>query len=113
MEQVATPKLEGRNITKIYGSERTGGSVVALRGVSFQIKPHEFLAIVGPSGCGKSTLLFLVAGFSSPTEGEILLDGKPIKGPGRERGCPSGPEGLRQVPEGMVVRHLLEFFQLN
>ncbi len=86
MEQVATPKLEGRNITKIYGSERTGGSVVALRGVSFQIKPHEFLAIVGPSGCGKSTLLFLVAGFSSPTEGEILLDGKPVKGPGRERG---------------------------
>lgn len=86
MDDIAIPKIEGRNVTKVYGSSRPGESVVALSGVSFAIRPHEFIAIVGPSGCGKSTLLSLIAGFLSPTEGEILLDGKPVREPGRERG---------------------------
>ncbi len=78
MDDIAIPKLEGRNVTKVYGTSRTGESVVALRGVSFAIRPHEFIAIVGPSGCGKSTLLSLIAGFVSPTEGEIMIDCKPV-----------------------------------
>jgi len=54
--------------------------------VSFSINEGEFISIVGPSGCGKTTLMNLVAGFVSPSEGRVLLDGKPISGPGQDRG---------------------------
>jgi len=50
----------------------------AINGVSLQVNAHEVVTIVGPSGVGKSTLLYLLAGFDTPTEGEILLDGKPL-----------------------------------
>ena len=46
----------------------------------------EFLVLVGPSGCGKSTLLDLIAGLTEPAGGQILLDGKPVTGPGLDRG---------------------------
>jgi NitT/TauT family transport system ATP-binding protein len=54
--------------------------------VSLEVKPGEFVSIIGPSGCGKSTLLNIVAGFIKPSEGEALLDGQPIGGPGADRG---------------------------
>lgn len=57
----------------------------ALRDVSLHVRSHELLAIVGPSGCGKSTLLNLVGGFVAPTEGQILVGGKLVLGPGAER----------------------------
>ena len=50
------------------------------------MRPGEFLALVGPSGCGKSTLLDLLGGLTTPTSGRILLDGRPIEGPARDRG---------------------------
>lgn len=53
--------------------------------ISLEVEKGEFICIVGPSGCGKSTLLNLVAGLDTPTAGTILLEGKPVTGPGADR----------------------------
>lgn len=58
----------------------------ALDDITLDVRPGEFLALVGPSGCGKSTLLDLLGGLSLPSSGRILLDGKAINGPARDRG---------------------------
>jgi NitT/TauT family transport system ATP-binding protein len=58
----------------------------ALDDITLDVKSGEFLALVGPSGCGKSTLLDLLGGLEAPTSGRILLDGRPIMGPARDRG---------------------------
>jgi len=63
-----------------------GGSVEALRDVSFDLESGRILTLLGPSGCGKTTLLNIVAGFLSPTSGSIALNGQPITGPGQDRG---------------------------
>jgi len=62
------------------------GEVQATDKVDLAIRSGEFVALVGPSGCGKTTLLKAIAGFIRPTEGTITCDGKPVQGPGRERG---------------------------
>ena len=54
--------------------------------VSLAIRDNEFICIVGPSGCGKTTLMNLLAGFIRPSSGRVLLDGRPVNGPGRDRG---------------------------
>src|ERR1700751_3802826 len=76
--------IEARDITLTY--QTPSGAVPAVRGVSFGVDTSEFLCIVGPSGCGKSTLLNIVAGFLSPTAGEIRIGGAPVKGYGTDRG---------------------------
>ncbi len=58
----------------------------ALDGVSMEVFDHEFLAVVGPVGCGKTTLLRIIAGLLQPTEGRVLCEGRPVSGPGPERG---------------------------
>jgi NitT/TauT family transport system ATP-binding protein len=58
----------------------------ALDDITLDVTSGEFLALVGPSGCGKSTLLDLLGGLEAPTSGRILLDGRPIEGPARDRG---------------------------
>lgn len=60
--------------------------VEALKDINFTLKQGELLSVLGPSGCGKTTLLNLVAGFMTPTGGEITLGGAPIEGPGKTRG---------------------------
>jgi NitT/TauT family transport system ATP-binding protein len=58
----------------------------ALDDITLDVRSGEFLALVGPSGCGKSTLLDLLGGLEAPNSGRILLDGRPIEGPARDRG---------------------------
>ncbi len=66
--------VEVKDLNLIYQS--LDSETHALKDVSFNIKNHEFVAIVGPSGCGKTTILSLVAGLIKPTSGEIMVDGK-------------------------------------
>ncbi|MBI3976173.1 MAG: ABC transporter ATP-binding protein [Armatimonadetes bacterium] len=75
-----------RDLSKIYYGIYTGQDVAAIEDVSLEIGKGEFVAILGPSGCGKTTLLNMVAGFIPPTQGEILLNGRRIQGPGPDRG---------------------------
>ena len=62
------------------------GEMTALNGVSFDIHQNEFVCVVGPSGCGKSTLLNIIGGLEKPTSGTVTVDGKPVEGPGPDRG---------------------------
>ena len=64
-----------KNIVELNGVVKHFGEIVALDGVSAQIREGEFFSLLGPSGCGKTTLLRLIAGFEQPTKGNITIDG--------------------------------------
>lgn len=78
------PRVQLRNVSMRYFTRL--GETEALSSVAFAVHPGEFVSIVGPSGCGKSTFLSLIAGILKPTEGEVLIDGKPVTGPSRRVG---------------------------
>jgi nitrate/nitrite transport system ATP-binding protein len=80
----ATPFLELRGVGKGYGSTSTRTEV--LRDINLSVAKGEFVAVVGYSGAGKTTLINLVAGLAQPDTGTVTLDGKPITGPGADRG---------------------------
>ena len=71
------------DVRKIYRSR--SGPVLALDGIDLTIDEGEFVCLVGPSGCGKSTLCNMIAGFDTPSEGRLTLDGSVISGPSMER----------------------------
>lgn len=68
------------------GRSRQSAGRVALDGFDLTVREGEFLCLLGPSGCGKSTLLNLLAGFSSPDGGQLVVGGKTVDGPGADRG---------------------------
>jgi len=71
--EASRPIIHADNLSKVYAAGRI--MVAAVREVSFEVKPGEFVAIVGPSGSGKSTLFYLLGGLTRASEGRVLIDG--------------------------------------
>ena len=82
--EIAKGLIDVRSMGVTFGADES--EVIAVKDVSLNVQPGEFVSLIGPSGCGKSTLLSIVAGFVKPTKGEALLDGKKITKPGSDRG---------------------------
>ncbi|HEX2928070.1 MAG TPA: ABC transporter ATP-binding protein [Candidatus Binatia bacterium] len=79
--------LEIKVVSKSFSRVQNGGGrLPVLRDINLSIQENEFVCIVGRSGSGKTTLISLIAGLLQPDGGEILLEGKPIDGPGPDRG---------------------------
>ncbi|WP_103383633.1 ABC transporter ATP-binding protein [Pseudonocardia dioxanivorans] len=79
------PKLRVREVEIGHRSGRKGTYALAVDGLSFDVAPNEFIAVVGPSGCGKTTFLTAVAGLIPISGGTLELDDHRIDGPGRDR----------------------------
>ena len=77
-------KLSIREVEKVFVTRTK--TTQALSPTTFDIADGEFVSLVGPSGCGKSTLLYIIAGLEEASGGEVLLDGRPLSGPGADRG---------------------------
>jgi NitT/TauT family transport system ATP-binding protein len=81
--QAVETKLSVEHVDMVFS--RDGNSTPVLKDVNLEVAKGEFLCIVGPSGCGKSTLLSTMAGFLSPTAGEVRIDGQVVSGPDPRR----------------------------
>jgi putative ABC transport system ATP-binding protein len=75
-ERLLEPILKTENLWKVYRQGKV--DVPALRGVSIEVFPGEFVSIMGPSGCGKSTMLHVIGGLAQATRGRVLLDGNDL-----------------------------------
>ena len=79
-------KLRVKGLRKTFPARRGVPAVEALAGVDLHVAEGELVGLVGTSGCGKSTLLRIVAGLEQADEGDALIDGEPVLGPGPDRG---------------------------
>ena len=77
-------KLQAKNISKYFNTPQAQ-RVSAVHDVSLSIDDGQFVCMVGPSGCGKTTLLNILAGLDRPSEGEVILDGRPVSETGPDR----------------------------
>jgi NitT/TauT family transport system ATP-binding protein len=101
--------LDVQGLGKTFTSK--GRETVALTGIDFKTHRREFLCVVGPSGCGKSTLVRILAGLDYQTSGQVLLDGKPVVGPGRDRGMVF--QGYTLFPWLSVKRNVMFGLEVN
>ena len=121
-------KLTVQGLSHHYPDEYTGESVHALDKINIEVEEGEFVAVVGPSGSGKSTLLNILAGLLPYREGEVMVDGVPIEGPGPDRGVVFQEHGIlpwrsvarnighgleiQKVPKAERERRVTEFIEL-
>jgi NitT/TauT family transport system ATP-binding protein len=123
--------IEFQKVTKRFDDQR-GGAIEVVEPLSLSIARGEFVVFVGPSGCGKTTVMRMVGGLETPSAGAILLDGREITGPSREKGMVFqsyssfpwltvfgnvrfGLQYRRDVPAGekdRIARHYLELVKL-
>ncbi|MCL5108615.1 MAG: ABC transporter ATP-binding protein [Chloroflexi bacterium] len=80
------PKVEAMGVQKVFYDRLRRPLVCAIRDLNLEVRQREFAVLLGPSGCGKSTFLHLVAGVEKASGGQLLVDGQPVQGPGRDRG---------------------------
>ena len=121
------PLIRADKVGKVYRNGN-GEGLMALNGFSLDVKEREFVSVVGPSGCGKSTFLFMLAGLEDITEGDILLEGKPVQGPDPKQAMvfqeyllfpwrtvwqniAFGPE-VRGVPDGKTAELVQKYIEL-
>ncbi|HEY8333608.1 MAG TPA: ABC transporter ATP-binding protein [Tardiphaga sp.] len=83
-QSIAPVEIDVADVTIVFDTPK--GQVVAADRVSFQIRRGEFVCLLGPSGCGKSTVLNTIAGFETPYAGSVSVAGRPVTGPGHDRG---------------------------
>lgn len=80
-------KLQVTDLCKVFpGKTKKDTDVTALEHIDLTVADREFVVLVGPSGCGKSTLLNIIGGLEQATSGSVLIEGKPVTGPGADRG---------------------------
>jgi ABC-type nitrate/sulfonate/bicarbonate transport system ATPase subunit len=77
--------IEFRGCQKVYPARDGRPAVAALGGIDLVVQDREVVCVLGPSGCGKTTLLRIVAGLLPASAGEVLFDGRPVRGPGQDR----------------------------
>src|ERR1700747_1757679 len=76
--------MQIRNLKIAFDTPK--GEYVAVKNINLNVKQGEIISIIGHSGCGKSTILNAIGGFIKPVKGEVILNGKTVKGPGPDRG---------------------------
>jgi NitT/TauT family transport system ATP-binding protein len=85
MNMAQDSALDIRDVSKVFDLGK-GRSLTAVEGVSFDVEQNSIVVLLGPSGCGKSTILRMMAGLETATSGEIVIGGRKVDGPGRDRG---------------------------
>ena len=76
--------IELKNISKTFVTKNANFEVI--KSLDLKVKENEFLAFFGPGQCGKTTIVNIIAGLEKPTFGEVIVNNKPVKGPGIDRG---------------------------
>lgn len=104
----AVRAVEFRNVTKRFAlGSGSAEELTAVGRVNLTIKQGEFVCVLGPSGHVKNTMLNLLAGFIAPTEGQVLHVGRPVIGPGQERGVVFQRDEVPQGFSPLVVQRPL------
>jgi NitT/TauT family transport system ATP-binding protein len=81
----SAPHIQVEDLTVAYQKPRSSETLIAVSNATLHVPRGTFVTIVGPSGCGKSSLLLTIAGLVQPAAGQVLVNGKRITGPGRDR----------------------------